>query len=697
MKTARVRRRVRFGVRSAVSIVTATIVCVAAIILADSYAPLRTRIDLTEARSFSLSERTRAMLARLDGPCDILVVPGGAAVNVEPGALARLKDLVEEIRRASSNVGVVWVDSAAGAARADAALESLAQARAAEIEIHRQAIGEAIATARAIAESLDEVSRYALGIRETVADLEPAYREKLQLVAAAARVRAAELRAGAEATEAGAVVMLGATPIPRIETARESVGAVLSTVGTEMDAAVKTLAGATGSAAASASHLSTGLGEVRDAALQSAERLNAPEPLDLLAVAKLLESESAVVIVTERAVTAIPFTNLFPATPGQPTRFAGEELIATAIGAVTSAQSPVVVFTHAVDQRMLDDARSPVGRDAQYLLALFDRLRLSRADIAEWPVALQPERPTPTTLGAVDRPIVWVVLPSASSAAEGVKRAETLGGAVEKLLRDGESVLLSVEPSTLPRVGSPDPMVSFLSEFAITVDSGRPLLRRMSTPQGSVAWPEFRLPDASANHPVGAATRGLAVNLMWPSAIAIDTSAAERLSVDVHPVLTVPSDGATWGESQWLSYFALPLEQRMNPASQPTPDPQRDSVTGPWAVAVGAERAAPESGRTQRLVVVGAHGWFFDPITQQAQVISGRSVKANPGNAELFEASVQWLAGLDDQIAPSPEAREVARIRPIDPGALAALRWAIVLAPPVVVLLIGGALRLLRG
>ena len=135
---------------------------------------------------------------------------------------------------------------------------------------------------------------------------------------------------------------------------------------------------------------------------------------------------------------------------------------------------------------------------------------------------------------------------------------------------------------------------------------------------------------------------------------------------------------------------------RMPPAAA-GPDPQRDSTVGPWIVAAAAERGAPETGRTQRLVVVGAHGWFFDPVTQESQVVGGRRVRLNPGNIELFDASVHWLAGLDELIAPSPEAREVSRIRPIDPGALTALRWAVVLAPPMVVLLLGAALRLLRG
>ncbi len=689
-------RRLRFGLRAGAILLAATVVCIGAALLADSYAPARARIDLTEARQFSLSDRTRALLARLDGPADILVVPGAAAQNADPRALAQLRDLLDELRRASPKIGVVWIDSAAGADRAAETLARLADSRAEAVAAHTAAIDGAIAQARSVADSLGALSDALLAARDALPGVDP-QRERLAQFAGGARVRAGEIRAAAEAAEREKAVSLGGAPIPAADRVRDSLGVSLSRLGTELDAAAQTIPTAQGAAAEAATRARTLAESLRDRSLAASESLNRLQPLDLLSVARLLEKDSAVVVLTEKAVTAIPLANLMQRTPGQDARFAGEELIATAIGSLSSVQAPVVVFVHAVDQAMLSETGAPTGPDARFMLALFDRLRLGRADIAEWPVALRPERPTRANLNAGERPIVWVVIPSGAAAAEGSKRAETLGKATKALLEDGESVLLSVEPSPLPRVGSPDPMTSFLAEFGVDADSGRPLLQRMATAQGAVAWPEFRLADADKDHPVGSAARGLSVNLAWPVPLTLDTARAEQRSVSLWPLLTVPADAGTWGESQWLSYRALPLEERVNPRAQPTADPQRDNTAGPWVVAAAAERAMPETGRTQRLVVVGAHGWHFDAVARAAQVVEGRSILVNPGNAELFDAAIYWLAGLDDLIAPSPEARQTARIRPLSPGALGALRWTIVLAPPLATLLLGLALRAWRG
>lgn len=690
------RRRIRFGLRAGALLLAATILCVGAALVADSYAPARVRLDLTESRQFSLSDRTRALIGRLDGPADILVVPGAAAQTVDPRSLGRLRDLLDEFRRASDRIGVVWIDGSAGASRAQETLARLAASRSERIGEHDRAIDSAVADAQSIAEGLGSLSSALLALRDALPGVDP-QRERINQFAGAVRVRAGELRTLAESAERERNVSFGGAVVPAADRVRDSLGAAMTRLGTELDGAAKSIPAAQGAHAEQASRARALAESLRDRLLGAGEALARLEPLDLLSVARMLETDSAVVVLTERAVTAIPFANLFQQTPGQEARFAGEELIGTAIGSVSNVSAPVVVFVHAIDQAMLSETGAPTGQDARFLLALFDRLRLSHADVVEWPVALRPERPTPATLHAEGRPIVWVVIPSAAAAAEGAQRAQALGDAARGLIEEGESVLLSVEPSPLPRVGSPDPMVTFLEPLGISVDSGRPLLQRMATPQGPVAWPEFRIPDADSSHPIGDAVRGLAVQLAWPSSLTLNTEIAAREGVTLWPLLGAAQSAGTWGESQWLSYRALSIEDRVQPRSQPTPDPERDNIGGPWILAAAAERSMPETGRRQRVVVIGAHGWFFDAVTRASQVVAGRPTLVNPGNAELFDASVHWLAGLDDLIAPSPEAGQTARVRPVDPGALAALRWIVALAPPVVTLLLGVVLRVWRG
>ncbi|MBL0922691.1 MAG: hypothetical protein IBJ10_11275 [Phycisphaerales bacterium] len=688
------RRRARFGFRALSVMLGATVVCVGLALLADSYLPARARFDLTEHRAFSLSDRTRALIGRLEGPADVLVVPGGAARSVDPAAMARLRDLLNELRMASPKIGVAWIDgSASGGAEMFA---RLAASRAERVAAHEAAIDHVLGEARAVADGMGGLSDSLLTLRDALPGVDPE-RERLAQMAGAVRVAAGQVRANADAAEAARAAPFGAGTIPAADRVRDGLGAALTRLGAELDGAAGSLPAAHGAHAESAARARALAEALRDRALSAGETLKQLEPLDLVAVARLLESDSAVIVLTERAATAIPFSSLFQQVPGEEARFAGEELISTAIGAVSSVRAPVLVLVHSVDQVMLSDTGAPIGPDARFLLALFDRLRLARVDLAEWPVAMRPERPTRAALGAEDRPVVWVVIPSAAAAAEGAKRAEMLGDAARGLIGAGESVLLSVEPSPLPRVGSPDPMVAFLKPLGLDVDSGRPLLQRLPTAQGAVAWPEFRLPDAEGAHPIGRAVRGLTVNLAWPAPMTIDAERASAAGVHATALLTVPAGAGTWGESQWLSYRALTLEERVSPRAQPTPDPQRDNVVGPWIVAAALERSMPDTGAPQRVVVIGAHGWFFDAVARAAQTVGGRPVLLQPGNSELFDASVHWLAGLDDLIAPSPEARRASRIRPMDPGALTLLRWTVVLVPPLATLLLGVVLRAWRG
>ena len=54
----------------------------------------------------------------------------------------------------------------------------------------------------------------------------------------------------------------------------------------------------------------------------------------------------------------------------------------------------------------------------------------------------------------------------------------------------------------------------------------------------------------------------------------------------------------------------------------------------------------------------------------------GRVGLVNPGNPEFLLASVAWLGGVDDLIAPSPMSQQVARLEGI--GVAAAMTWGLV-------------------
>jgi hypothetical protein len=163
------------------------------------------------------------------------------------------------------------------------------------------------------------------------------------------------------------------------------------------------------------------------------------------------------------------------------------------------------------------------------------------------------------------------------------------------------------------------------------------------------------------------------------------------------PAIEVARAGA-WAEAEWLGLWRFFAQQRVEAAAGgglPVPNEGVDDLRGPWTVAYLAERRLRD-GAAQRLVAVGANGWFFDSQTLPSVTEDGRTVLANPGNSELFDASISWLAGQDELIAPGPTARAVARVRPMSEGRQRLLGWLIIAGLPLAILGLGAAVRVAR-
>ena len=300
--------------------------------------------------------------------------------------------------------------------------------------------------------------------------------------------------------------------------------------------------------------------------------------------------------------------------------------------------------------------------------------------------------PSRDSLGLPENtPLVWFVLGGPlASAEDGFTRITKLGEATRRLIDNGECVLLTINPSDLPSVGEPNPLVTPLSAFGLESDSGRLLVSQISAPGAPTFAAERTLRRADTAHPIGAAIDTLATYL--PAATPL--AKADPLPPDtrVWPLLTIPDSGETWAEARWQS-------------PPPAPDAARDDVTGPWHVAFAAERRRPPTSgaalpdHTQRLIAIGASQWYVDRITNARIPIEGaggRTASQFPGNRELLDASIAWLTGRDELIAQSPDARDVPRIESLTRAQLTGVRWFLIAGMPLLVLAIGAATRLLR-
>ncbi len=722
--------RPRFLLSSIILLACATISCLLIAVLGSR---IHQRIDLTSTRQFTLSERTRLVLNSVTEPTTIIV--SADLKTLDRDTRLRMNDLLDEFGRASKNIQSTWIDTGSATAQSDfnALIASLAQPHADELAEQKSALADAADDAASIADSLRSISDSLKSIAETSDSLAPAARTNMRDQAGLVRTIATSLDPLSDALRAAADHSISQVSLPAVDTARDTAAEPLAKAS-RVAAAVADYAATLARTQSAAQPLAELAAAARDRAARAADALARARPTDPLIIARVLQQTSAVLVTSTKGTIALNFDTLFPAsaivdpTTADPrdTLFIGEQMISTALGALTQPAAPIAVFVHAQTVNLLDDRGEPTPPALGAFRKLFDRLRLTRTTPAEWAVASQP---LPPNLSALDpeskRPVVWIILGAPPRTNDGLadrnSRVTKLANAINSLIDAGEHLLVCIEPSDLPSIGEPDPVASALENFGLKIDSARPFLRREASPQGPMTRTHHTLSTANEAHPIGHAITGLRIVLPWTSSVGQASAGgagfqpARLISAGATftPLLTLPHDTNTWGESQWFLLrdlvgrgLARPLAPLLL-AESPTIDAQRDATpTADITIAAAAERArtanvpsprAAQSSSPQRLVVVASPEWLHDAYTQASEEVAGRRVLLFPGNLELFDASLAWLAARDDHIAPGPQSRDIPRIQPIPEGTLRALRILLIVGLPALPLIFAALLRLVRG
>ncbi len=723
-------RRTRYALRTAILLAAVLASCLIAGTLGSRY---HARWDVTATRRHTLAPRTLAALAALRRGRTIVV--SADMSRLDRSSASRISDLLGEFARRSSLVRVAWIDTSSPSGRADFAslIASLAQSDSQTIEEQRRALGEIAVATGELSTGMEAVSQRMKALASAIG-AESAAGQELERQAGAVRTLPGRLAPAVAAVSAAAEHRIGGALLPAVDVASDSARGPLGEITQAMRLIVEYAHKFDASPSADAARALAAEAQGRlDLAARLADALSRLKPTDPLTVARVLEAGDAVLVTGAQGTLAIDFQSLFPtalvAGAGQPgamdQAFAGEQLIATALMALDETRSPILVFVHAEDRTILDERGSgaPSGIGRAVFGGLFERMRLARVAPAEWAIAKSPVRPDLRELNpAGDRPVVWLILAppsllgtdarqSANAAlAERNARITAMANAVRSLAQDGENLLMCLDSSDLPAVGEPDPMLAAPALFGITADTAHPLLRRESLPAGQVTYTYQFTHRAGSDHPIGRAIDGLALAIPWASPLTLPESPGPDLRV--WPILRASQNDAIWGESQWMNLRALEARGRVDaldpPAlvDPPKPDEGRDLTRPPaggWVIAAAAERtrsgSAPSGQATgpQRLLVVASPSWLHDYYTRRTESIGGRRSVRFPGNTELFEAGVHWLAGRDELIATGPQSGEVPRIAPIEPGALVALRWAVIAVPALATLILGALLRVLRG
>jgi hypothetical protein len=711
-------RRGRLALQAGVLTFAVVASCVLLVVLA---AAVPVRFDVTATRRHQLSPQSRAVLSKLTEPVDLIVAADFSAVDRL--TRERALDALSTFAAGSKLLKTTLIDTASptGIADYDRLLAELAKRSEREAGAQRELVLGAVEAAErgstelsGTAESLERL-RDAVGQSAAAGEQRERYRGYWNEQAAAARVLAADLNGAAGRARRLLEAVAAPLPVPPLDEAARAIGPALSTLATgltTLNGALEAFARNPASAGVPremAAGLAAGLVKERDSAARRAAEVEGLPTLPIISVARAVQRTRAVLLVAageeggggaRRVVALDPETVLPSLGEGAVAGGGGvvdvrsrtEELLAAGLAALTNRARPVVVFVHGADRR--------VGPGFAPLRRIVDQLALRGMDVQEWAAAVdaEPPAPLPPAPGEPLRPVVYAALGMDVDSPDSAKRMSALAGALSRLIGTGKNVLVSVNPSLLPGAGASDPMVEPLAAVGIAPDSGRPLLEEVPGGAPGAARQVSRdqlLTDPGSTHPIAGAVAPLRTRLAWPIPLALASGAALPAGVKVEPVVTVPARAGLWAESEW---YVRPG------ASVPANDSPRDSAggPGPWVLAAAAERdhgAGPGEGApgTQRVVVVGSGPWFLQStLTREQGVIDGRLAMDAPGNAELFLASVAWLAGQDDAMSRGATAEAVPTIPNLSPAQRGAFRWAFIAGLPLSILLTGAIWRIWR-
>lgn len=723
-------RIARSWIFAAVLIVAAVAGAVFANIIGTRFAA---RVDVTATGEHRLSPRT---LAVLDG----LAAKGGehrmilAAPlrTLNPQARVEVADVLAEMSRRQPKFVVSWLDTQGdGASEFKTIAAELYERERAAIEAQATTIRGTLETARAVGGAMTATaSAKLLEIREQLPGGTRAgetARRFFEDRAAIARVAGEDLRRAADEAEAALTPDATAVlPIPRTDIAGDKLRAAIKAALTQADDLLRELGrikdgeGVTPAPGVreAVENLRRTLTPQRDRLALAADPLERLRKPDVLRIAEALRAERAVILIGPGegqagggvgTLAALDFDAVVASDEAiSMTKAAGaggfaradlrrraEAVVASALAAMSTPLRPIVVFMHAEPR--------PFMEQVPLFAKLTERLELRGIDVVEWCVMQSPDPPvlsTKTPEG--ERPVVYVTLaPDSSTGTQGEQagsqRAGVLGQAMARLADSGSPMLVSMNPSVLPTFGEKDPTVAVLERFGLMADTGRPILAENITPRGRVVGTDqivqpMTAGEDSKGRAILNAVRGLPTFFGWAVPI---TVSSQPPAGSARAALYTIENSAAWAETQWLGYWQIAGEQRGLVPNPPKFDEGKDQ-RGPWTVAFAAERQIA-GGSTQRLVAVGSNNWYTDFVMQREGVIDGRAVLINPGNAELFDAAVLWLAGQESLIAASPEARSVPLVSALSERQIFLLRVFLIAGLPMLVLAIGLAYRLVVG
>ena len=644
------------------------------------------RLDLTQNRSYSLSDQSRTVLNRLDGEYRIItLLPDGSETSSEQALLVydRVRDMADEYARYADNVST---DHMHISDIADAG--SLSEAIIEAFESELAPMIKAIEQGQAALRDTQQINKQLLDVMlaavndESLSTASPAF--KLFQTAAARSKQFDEdaTRGLDQAEELMDQVLLNYTGVrDQLQSALTDYDAVLGVIinradqlvdSTEVDNATKEI-----------------LLEVIDLCKQAQAGLK--EPLEQMQLAEPaprydrvfldLSSGASVVMLGPDKVKVVPVSEMwrpdaqaYQDQSVQQPQYLIEEKMTGALLSMTIKQPPMVVF-------VLSGTGSAIGPQGQFN-TVAQRLESADFVVRQWnplgqmsPMG-QPTPPQPRPEAEPGQKTVWVVLPTPNQQMNNpMMMAANPRDQIASLLKervdagDAAFVMLSVDPAST--FGVANPITDWLSTWGLTPQLDRIVLNEIALSNRETENVGYFMVDR------------------WPDSLPVTTALAGMQGVFelTSPILTGKTEGVTHyplvqlKEPRMWTHNDLSSQQAVGNAKF-TEEDSKDTFT----VGVATEND------DKRLVTVATPAWASDPIAGLGMLGPGTAEMFGarfPANSELFVNSVYWLAGLEDLIAASPRSQDVPRIKPMSEGALWWNQVILLVGMPLAALVLG--------
>jgi hypothetical protein len=648
----------------------------------------RSQIDATKTRAYSLSQQTRQLLASLEGEWELALIM--SPKSIDRAVRRQVDEVITRFTDSSSKITVVRIDPAVPeSVRAyQTVVNDLRRVYKGPVAEYETALDEGVNAfsmcvefAKQQAPVLQQLLGFVGQEDPTRAGLED--RAKLLTIMAEQGPRVLnEVQKARETTDG--------KPIPDFETARSILAEALSQSASQLDELAmifsrwRERANSPDSVKRFAASANESYGKMARQLAEAADPIKRLEPLELNSIGQQLQEGEAIAIIGPHRAAVIPSWQLFPKNfqsekDGMVTfdqRFRGEQIIASTLRSLTVDRMPRVVFVHAETKSLLRAADR--GAD---LVGVASMLRASRYDVGEWNVGQQPERP----VAEQNQRTVWIVVPPAQRKSLQMEQPEqSLLKAVSALLADGQNVMLSFYPSLLAQYGQADPWAGLVQPFGLTIDTSAVIYERIqSGNQQSRIETGAAIQEYDETHLIGRAVSGQRANFWLPLQIRLSDPTPPGVNVQV--IAQIEASDNRWAEKHW------------NVDASTLKEPMAEQSLSQSAPVMAAVEKQTDSAANQKLIVVGSGGWLFRFIADRTISLGGgRAVLEYPGNYELLLASVAWLADMPELIAATPVSQGVSRLEKIAPAELAFWQYFIVLGVPVICLVLGLIVHMVR-